>query len=211
MTLRECVYMDQVCTWRFSQALELSKYLYRLEGNRQLMPFYTDHGPPHCERVEAIIDQILFGSPGDYVSLDHGAFIPSPEEAAYLLSAIWLHDIGMIYGIFPDETLTGLDIDWEQYRDKHELRSVEYICTQWHQNRDHWREHQQIALGQICIYHRRRHSLATMALAHSRGSDGQPIRFRELAALLRLGDACHVDQTRVPMELRNLFRVRDAT
>ena len=70
-----------------------------------LMPFYTDHGEGHCQRVEEIVDQIVLGPPGARHAVDDHAFVPTPEEATYLLSAIWLHDIGMIYGIFPDEVL----------------------------------------------------------------------------------------------------------
>jgi hypothetical protein len=149
---------------------------------------------------------MLFGPSGNKRLLDHRAFVPSADEAAYLLSAVWLHDVGMMSGIFPDEVTEGEDVDWESFRDKHELRSAKYIQECWQHNCDHWESHEKTQLAEICIHHRQRYPLETMSPVQTDGRDGKPVRLRELAAILRVADACHVDKTRTPYDLRGLFR-----
>jgi hypothetical protein len=56
---------------------------------------FTPHETSHCQALENYADQIIWGSG----ALGPNDFLPTAEEAMYLLSAIWLHDIGMLYGI----------------------------------------------------------------------------------------------------------------
>ena len=95
-SLREIVYRNGECGWLFDQAEKLCRGLFDLKDGRIMIPFFTDHGPSHCDRVERILNQIIF--PHDFDPEDPCIFLPSPEEALYLLSAAWVHDIGMIYG-----------------------------------------------------------------------------------------------------------------
>ena len=60
-------------------------------------------------------------------------------------------------------------------------------------------------LAELCLYHRHRHSLESL-VSTVPGRRGATIRLRELAALLRLADACHVDETHAPIDMKNLFR-----
>ena len=70
-----------------------------------MIPFFTDHGPAHCHGVEDLLNRIIF--PPELNPDDPRMLVPTPEEAMYLLAAAWVHDIGMIYGLFPGETWTG--------------------------------------------------------------------------------------------------------
>lgn len=198
-SLRLRVWENETCGKLLEQAEILSKSLFDLSiGKKLFPPFYTDHGPNHCEKVEEILNKLIFG-----VTANGKAFNPTPEEAMYLLAAIWLHDIGMIYGIFPGENLEGEDVDWGQCRDRHEQRSANFILNVWDYNCN-WSNSEKASLGQLCIHHRQAYALAEMEPVEVDGRTGK-IRLRELAALLRIADACHIDETRVPVDLRNRF------
>ena len=203
-TLREIIFRHSECGRLFEQAERLAKALFELKDGRMMIPFFTDHGPAHCQKVEEILDTVLF--PPTLDPSDPRAFCPNPEEAMYLLAAAWLHDIGMIYGIFPNETevLEGKDVPWEKNREEHELRSARFIRTNWHIACD-WKDPEKLQLGEICVYHRHRYPLSDIVPV-VRGRTGEPIRMRDLAALLRLADACHVDASRAPADMKNLFR-----
>jgi len=202
--LREIVSRHRECAWLFDEAERLSKALFEPGHERTLMPFFTDHGPAHCKKVEEILDTVLF--PATLDPSDPRVFYPNPEEAMYLLSAAWLHDIGMIYGIFPNETevLEGKDVPWEKNREGYELRSAQFIRTNWRIACD-WREPEKLLLAEICVYHRHRYPLSDIVPV-VRGRTGEPVRIRDLAALLRLADVCHVDASRAPADMKNLFR-----
>lgn len=201
-SLRACLAQEPRCQKLFDQAERLTKSLFDFsKGSRKPLPFFTDHTIQHFIRVEAMADAILYANErGDR------PFEPSPEEAMYLLSAIWLHDIGMLYGIFPSETSTGDDIPWSRIRANHEHRAAKFIQNNWEQECD-WSRFQKIYLAQLCIFHRRSYSLATMDPPIAKGECclGKPIRLQQLGALLRLSDACHVDESRVPLDMRNHF------
>ena len=98
-TLRNLVLSHGECGWLLDQAERLCRGLFDLKDGRVMIPFFTDHGPDHSKRVEAILDQIVF--PAEFNPDDPRTFLPTPEEAMYLLAAAWVHDIGMIYGLFP--------------------------------------------------------------------------------------------------------------
>ena len=195
VSLRKRVSENETCGWLLGQAEVLCTSLFNLNfGKKLLPPFFTDHGPSHSWKVEAILDNLVFG-----VAANGKAFDPTAEEAMYLLAATWLHDIGMIYGIFPGENLEGKDVDWSQCRYRHEQRSATYIQDVWEYNCG-WTRNERIALSTLCLHHRHSHSLAEMEPVEVDGRTGK-VRLRELAALLRIADACHIDETRVPVQL----------
>jgi len=200
-SLREVVRSHGECNWLFDQAERLGRGLFDLRDGRVMIPFFTDHGPAHCARVERILDQILF--PPGFDWQDPRLFKPTPEEAMYLLSAAWVHDIGMVYGIFPGETLDG-PVRWDEHRDDHERRSARFVRGFWKIDCN-WNDVERMQLGELCVFHRHRHPLDSIVETVT-GRTGTPIRIRVLAALLRLADACHVDMSRAPSDMKNLFR-----
>jgi translation initiation factor 2B subunit (eIF-2B alpha/beta/delta family) len=197
--LRHRLAEDSVCESLFNEAEALATDLFDgTKGDRVFLPFFTEHSTAHLRRVEEILDEIIFG-----VELDSSAFNPTAEEAMYLLSATWLHDIGMIYGILHGEKLP-LPDDWPRLRDTHEERSSEYIQEIWQANCS-WRQDQRVYLSQLCIYHRRKNRLERMEPALVAGKFGGMVRLRELAGLLRLADGCHIDASRAPGDMKNLY------
>jgi hypothetical protein len=201
-TLRKILERDTEWKGRFEQALSLSNSLFGLEGppDRVLIPYFTPHDSAHLAHVEEHLDKMLFGGG----PLDDRAFQPTPEEAAYLLSAVWLHDIGMLYGIFPGEAISA-DVNWGEVRGRHEERASRYIQELWQVNA--WGHPHRVYLAQLCWYHRRKHPLGQMQPADVQGKAGQRVRLRELAGLLRLADACHFDRTRAPIGQKNTLLV----
>ena len=201
--LFETLWKDGRSSILFDEARRLALSLFdpNVPG-RLIVPFFTDHGPSHFQKVAAILNKIIFPVPPE--SLDSRAFCPTPEEAMYLLAATWLHDIGMIYGIFDDERSKAPDIDWELYRGEHERRSTRYIQEKWY-NECSWSREEKLFLSQICLHHRKRYPLGQMEPTEFDGRLG-PVRLRELAALLRIADACHIDETRVPVDMKNRFQ-----
>ena len=205
-SLREVVGRSPECGTLLWQAEELAKYLLSIGQNRQPLPFFTDHTIEHCRRVEEILDQITFGPRNGQREFDkHRAFIPNAEEAMYLLSATYLHDIGMMYGVFSEEDRPLSQTAWERFREGHERRSAKYILNCWGLNCD-WTQAEKVYLGNLCIFHRRRHNLSEMEPVIVTGRTGETVRLRDLAALLRLADACHVDSSRTPIDMKNMFR-----
>lgn len=199
-TLRSVVAQDQRYSELFNEAKSLSLGIADNPlGKWVLIPYFTDHSPAHLQAVEDLLDRLIFGG-----SSDRATFTPTPEEAMYLLSAVWLHDIGMYYGILPNEDAEVDDVNWEQVRDDHEMRSGRYIQQEWKLNCT-WAAEQKVFLSAICKYHRRKHRLDRFHPSIIRDGSDNPVRLLELAALLRLADACHVDQSRSPADLRVQF------
>ena len=200
--LFETLWQDEHSSVLFDQARRLSLSLFdpNVPG-RLIVPFFTDHGPSHFQKVAEILNRLLFPVPPE--SLDSRAFLPTPEEAMYLLAATWLHDIGMIYGIFDDERSKAPNIDWELYRGEHERRSTRYIQEKWYADCG-WSREEKLFLSQICLLHRKSYPLGQMEPTEFTGRLGR-VRLRELAALLRIADACHIDETRAPADMKNRF------
>jgi translation initiation factor 2B subunit (eIF-2B alpha/beta/delta family) len=134
-------------------------------------------------------------------------FDPSPEEAMYLLSGVWLHDIGMWHGIFdsdhPDEL--GDTRRVVKLRREHELRTARYIIDKWGKGHN-WSDDERTLLSNICVFHRRHHPIKSFDPYKTKGRYAdEAVRFAILAALLRLADACHVDKSRAPAPVMRLY------
>ena len=159
--------------------------------------YLTDQHISDLKEVELVLNRILFPVDTATAQVD---FIPSPEEAMYLLAAAWLHDIGMVYGIFSDEDALSA-VDLTEIRETHEQRSARYITQQWSLNCD-WTASERMYLAELCICHRQKHPLSKM-LAAVQGRGNSPVRLRELAALLRIADECHLVTTRTHWSLKS--------
>lgn len=201
--LRAVVNQNETCAKLFREAEALAKSIF--EGKQYVpLPFYTEHGEGHCEMLEDYLDQIIWRK-GEEPS-EHD-FVPSPEEAMYLLSAIKLHDIGMWYGIFDNEHVEDLrDINEViNLRNTHEFRTSRYIIEKWKDSHK-WPDDEKTWLSNICVFHRRAHPIISLDPHKINGRyTNVDVRFAVLAALLRLADACHVDKTRAPRPVMELY------
>lgn len=192
-SLRSLIESSRICEKKFKEAESLAKYIF---SKCTRLPFYTEHGNKHCEMLENYLNQIIWRNgkpPHEY------DFIPSPEEAMYLLSAVWLHDIGMWYKIFDNEKPENLkDVDYViNLRDDHHWRSAKYINEKWQAH--NWSDGEKHYLSNTCAYHRRYLSINDFDPYKIKSRHtAEKVRLAVLAALLRLADACHVDKTRAP-------------
>lgn len=139
---------------------------------------YTPHDESHCEKVQQYLDKILPPRAMDDII---------EVEAFLLLCSAWLHDIGMIPGLFGANDIS----DTKEIRRQHHLRSAQFID-------DNWKllgleADMAVAIMKLCRYHRRTEKLQDLE-----------DRLQFLVALLRLADACHSDYTRAPEDTYRL-------
>ena len=205
--LRALVNQNKTCAKLFREAESLAISIFKGEKHFPL-PFYTEHGKRHCQAVERFLDQIIWKN-GDGVLDEKQDFIPSPEEAMYLLSAIWLHDIGMWYGILDNEQPEYLKDAAKviKLREIHEVRTSRYIQDKWTEPDCSWWPEEKDWLSNICVYHRGHYDMNGFQPVKESGRriPDRKIRLGVLAALLRLADACHVDKRRAPQRVMGLY------
>lgn len=204
--LRTVVNQNMTCAKLFKEAEALAKSIFE-DPQYVPLPFYTEHRKGHCQALERLLDQIIWRN-GDGVLDKRQDFIPSPEEAMYLLSAVWLHDIGMWYGTLgneqPGDILRGSKVI--KLRDQHEVRTARYILEKWVKDCS-WEPQEKEWLSNICVYHRRHHPMNSFEPVKENGLRirNKQIRLSVLAALLRLADACLVDKRRAPQRIMRLY------
>lgn len=202
--LRKILDFSQDCQNRFKEAEKLADGIFDdPEGRYVPLPFYTPHGTLHCQAVESFLNEIL--STGSDLIKD---FIPNSEEAMYLLSSAWIHDMGMMYGIFAGEQAGDLGNNpdlWIKLRNEHEIRMTQHILNEWRLECN-WSYEEKAILANICLYHRKKYKIEEFAPKVIKGHiTGEPVRIKVIAALLRIADACHVDRSRVHGNLRALY------
>lgn len=205
--LRLVLNQDKTCAQLFEEAEALAKSIFKGEKYVPL-PFYTEHGEEHCKAIESFLDQIIWKN-GHGVLDEKQDFIPSPEEAMYLLSAVWLHDIGMWYGILDNESPEHLldEVKVIKMRERHEVRTSRYIQDKWTEPDCNWWPEEKDWLSNICVYHRRLYAMSGFQPVKESGRriPDRKIRLGVLAALLRLADSCHVDKRRAPQRVMGLY------
>ncbi len=208
-TLRDVLKGNKACSERFAEAEALAKSIFNKKRHKNIvpLPFYTEHGEGHCKAVESFLDKIIWKN-GDGVLDEKHDFIPSPEEAMYLLSATWLHDIGMWYGIFDNEKPGDVRRRTRviKLREEHEVRAARYILEKWAKDCS-WESEEKDWLCNICVYHRGHIPMSSFEPVKTTGCHmpDRQIRLSVLAALLRLADACHVDKRRAPQRVMGLY------
>lgn len=202
--LRIKLALSPICQDRFTEAEKLAYGIFEDPDGRYVpLPFYTEHGIKHCQAVEAFLNEIL--SRGNDPNKD---FIPNPEEAMYLLAGAWVHDIGMMYGIFTGEQASDLANNPDycaKLRNEHEVRTAKHLWHEW-RIECHWTTEEKAFLANICHYHRKKNRIEDLAPKITGGQiTNEPVRLEIIAALLRIADACHVDRSRVPSNLRSMY------
>lgn len=137
--------------------------------------FFTPHGVEHSKKVENGIHELLKENKGNF----------SEQEWFLLLASAWLHDIGMLPGLFNDDKGTP---EWDkEVRKNHQERSSTYVnrmAPGWGLD-----DFERRALENICKYHRKTMDLHTMP-----EEEDSDIRVKLLTAYLRLADAIHIDK-----------------
>ena len=205
-TLRQIVSYSGDCKEKFLEAEVLAKRIFE-SGEYVPLPFYTEHGTDHCKAIEAFLEQMIWKNENGELD-EKQDFVPSPEEAMYLLSAVWLHDLGMWYGILDNERPKHLQDATKviSLRNRHEIRTARYIQDQWPKRNCSWEPDERGWLSNICVYHRKKHPISTFepVRTYSRHTVGE-IRLSVLAALVRLADVCHVDKSRAPERVMGLY------
>ena len=146
------------------------------------IPDYTDHGPLHANRVMyKCLDLILQAvSPA----------VLSPHMVFLLCASAWVHDIGNI-------------IDRENHR-HHSARLVERL----------WKEHYFImlserettAISQVIEMHDTNDPLDQLETDYVLEPGTPEVNLQLLAALLRLADACDIDNRRAPAMIFQLVK-----
>jgi hypothetical protein len=140
-------------------------------------PHYTDHGSTHCEGVESKLNELI----PDTIKKELNNY-----EIFFLLSAVWLHDVGM----------TGFD-DYEGFtREKHHELGRALI------RKDQIKgisldEHEKMVLGELVFGHCAPiDEIKETTRIERKSKKNETIRIRFLACLLRLADICDASHNR---------------
>ncbi|MDA1053747.1 MAG: hypothetical protein O3C40_25140 [Planctomycetota bacterium] len=187
--LRQRLAEDPQCQALFDEAMRLWTSLYETDVDKFHLPkLFAGHGHEHFLQVERFLDKLIFVE-----WADHKNFVPTPEEALLLLSAVWLHDIGLLHGIFPSDPLPD-KVDLQKLVATYHDRTAKYLRECWKEFCS-WSSFQKNVLGEICLYHRPGRPVDDLQiLTHD-------VHVRKLAALLRVADVCHLSANRMPVDL----------
>lgn len=156
-----------------------------VSNSRVFFSTFTNHDVVHLENVENIIDGMLEDEIIDNLT---------DEEIFCLLSAVWLHDVGMIpidkeKQEFEKKTEEQREEYGKYVRKNHHSRSKHYVTE--HKEELHLNEIESRAIGNICKGHR---SIDLSKLQDIPSKND--IRVNALAALLRLADECDISEER---------------
>ena len=160
-----------------------------LWGDFRHCPMIIDHGKIHvnniCKIAESFLEPILIENPGFF----------SSKELFYLLASIWLHDIG-------GRGLGGEN--WEEKRVNHS--NITKILLEKYPERYMLDEEDAKNVALISSYHSKRAPLTERHFKELKKKgkslrddfirDGKEIRYRLLAAILQLCDACDRQKSR---------------
>lgn len=156
-----------------------------MSNSRFFFPTYTNHDFKHLTNIENIINDMLT----EEIKKDL-----SDEEIFCLLSAAWLHDIGMIpvnneKDEYDSMTLEERKIFAEKVRLNHNIRSKCYVEN--HKEELKLDDFEADIIGNICKGHRQI-DLGKFNNVHSKTN----VRLSSLSAILRLADECDVSHNR---------------
>jgi len=180
----------------------LNSVIERTKINWELPLFthYTRHGTDHSERITDAIGKLLEEYPD----------LLNENERFILLSAVYLHDIGMqspVYAGLQNKTEYNLE-ELEKIRENHHEASAKMILESISSK-------SKLLLGlELCKDYA--DFIATVSKYHrkldikeikDKNFSGEKIRLKLLSSILRLGDALDADHRRVNMEILNLREI----
>ena len=202
--LRKILESSQICKQRFDEAEKLAYGIFEDKQGRYFpLPYYNEYGIKHCQEVETFLDEIL-----SHVTDPNKDFIPNPEEAMYLLSGAWTHDIGMMFRIFTEEQCKDIPKDPDicaKLRNEHEKRTSQHLWNVWNIECN-WTDEEKAYLANICHYHRMKNRFEEFSLTEINGTiTKEKVRIKVIAALLRIANACHIDRSMITGNLENLY------
>lgn len=156
-----------------------------MSNTRFFFPTYTNHDFKHLNNVEDIINSMLTEEVKEDLSY---------EEIFCLLSATWLHDIGMIpvnneKEEYDNKTPEERKQFAKNVRFEHNIRSKCYIEN--HKEKLNLDDFESDIIGNICKGHRQV-DLGKYGDVHSKTK----VRLASLSAILRLADECDVSHNR---------------
>jgi len=152
-----------------------------------IVDYYTLHGYHHCKNVLAKLNYLLINA------------TLSPYELFYILSAVWLHDIGMIE--YPD------NYDILTARKCHHITSVNYFKNQFAptyiENKTlpgefRFTNKDKSAICNIIKYHRRDENIKEVEESFDRDGIENRVFLRFLCAIFRIADGIELDNSRAP-------------
>ena len=159
--------------------------------------FFTDHTPSHSQTILKILKELIFD-----------LNLKNDYEYYLLYTAAYAHDIGMLpqktNGEYEDYTKQEVV---EKARKEHSVRSAEHIKRNWREMGILERTHS-VHLAEICKAHSSKVDINKIPERAECAIDSSKveIRWRFLAALIRLADALDADYNRIPPE----FITKDA-
>lgn len=89
---------------RWKEVVGLWRSLFK--EHRDFYPVAKEFEPhiqaEHCVAIEELLDRIIYGTRSG-TTMAYGSFVPTAREALLLVSAVWLHPIGLLWGLKEDE------------------------------------------------------------------------------------------------------------
>jgi len=167
----------------------LKKYELEKDLNpwESIVDYYTLHGYQHCHNVLIKLNYLLINA------------TLNPYELFYILSAVWLHDIGMIE--YPD------NYDILKARKYHHITSVNYFknhfAPEYIENKTlpgefKFTNKDKSSICEIIRYHRRDENILEVEEFFDRDGIENRVFLRFLCAVFRIADGIELDNSRAP-------------
>ena len=152
-----------------------------------IVDYYTLHGYQHCKNVLIKLNYLLIDT------------ILNPYELFYILSAVWLHDIGMIE--YPN------NYDILTARKYHHITSVDYFknnfASKYLENEElpgefKFTNKDKSVICDIIKYHRKDEKIEEVEKYFDRDGIENRVFCRFLCAIFRIADGMELDNSRAP-------------
>lgn len=158
-----------------------------LDPWESIVDYYTLHGYQHCKKVLAKLNYLLINA------------TLNPYELFYILSAVWLHDIGMIE--YPN------NYDIPTARKYHHITSVNYFknyfAPEYLENKTlpgefKFTNKDKLVICDIIKYHRQDEKIKEVEGSFDRDGIENKVFRRFLCAIFRIADGMDLDNSRAP-------------